>query len=691
MHALDLSRRSLVLRASFLALVAASAAAAGCVASDTGDAPGGADPGVISTGDRAEVLQDGAAEVHPSGVAAAAPSTDEPCPPAESFARTFGEGARVLVVSRMHLPVTGVSACSAKVVGDDGSGRIVALDGDGRERDAAELIREEQRAARERYGALRPELHDALIGADPAEHVSIWIWAKVHIEGADRQAAARDPAAGEAHASEAARRAMAALAPIEAELSRRGIEIMDKDGVTPSLRAVVTVKDLRDLARMEEIMAIGSDDWPGRPTGTTWYSTIRGGAAHALATGSGQRVCVIEGSRPDDTSQLEIAGVASPTGYSDWHTRWTSGIIRNTSAIEAAPAASVYIGNWADYTPTPAAPSVWQWCMASGTRAINFSWSFSDGSPGGLSNSDMAMDYLTKLYPFPLFVPAAGNTGDDPAHATVHNRARSALVVGASNDMGTSGVADDVMAWFSSYKNPASTHGDSELPNLVAPGVWVAAAGADAHGTSGAAPQATGVAALIASRNAVLGAWPEVKRAILMASAVEDIDGAPITQLPTKQPVVDARDGAGLLDAARAVELAAADNWRAPGSAAASAGYNGQTLQLSSIPDNSYLTQTWSAIAPASGRMRFVLAFDGSATCNSDISICSGDVLDADLDIVVQNSAGMTLCHSSSFDSSWEICDLAVSAGQTFQIKVWKWNDNVNSSWIGLAWMHYTP
>lgn len=622
-----------------------------------------------------------------AATATAGPLGDELCPPAEEFARRVGEGVRVLGVSRMRLPVTGAKACSAKVIGDGGVGRIVTLDDRGAERDAAKLLEEEQQAARDRFGALRPELHHAITDAEPAQLVNVWIWAKVHIDDADRELAARDPAVGEAHARGAAKKAMAALAPIEAQLARRGIQVLDKDGVTPSLRAVVSVADLRVLAKMDEIMAIGSDEWPGRPTGTTWYSTIRAAMAHASATGGGQRVCVIEGSQPDTYAQLEVAGVASPTGVGGAHTRWTAGIIRSTSTTETAPAAAVYIGNWANYVPTAAAPSVWQWCMSQGTRAANFSWSFSDGSPGGLNNSDMTMDYLTKLYPYPLFVPAAGNSGDDPTRATVHNRGRNVLVVGASDDRGTASVADDVMASFSSYRNPTSLHNDRELPNLVAPGLWVEAVGINASGTSGAAPQATGVAALIASRNPTLDTWPEAKRAILMASAVEDVDGVSVTTLPA----IDGRDGTGLLDGARAADLAAPANWRAPGSAAAVAGHNGQYLQFSTIPNNTYLTQTWNAVAPADGRMRFVLAFDGSATCSADVSSCSGDMLDADLDIVVQNSAGATLCWSSSYDSSWEVCDLPVSAGQTFQIRVWKWNHNVSASWIGLAWNYYTP
>lgn len=683
MNALPRSPRTLALHASCAALLAAGALAAGCAADSPGapdsasaDSPAPADPGASPAARTASPEAQDPAEQ--AGV---------PCPADEVFARAFGAGARVLRVTPLSLPVTGVSACSAKVVEEGGRGRIVTLDEAGNELDAEDLLEEERIAARKMYGALRPELHEALKGADPAQNVSVWIWAKMTLDTPDRDAAVADPRKGEALTREAARRAMAALAPVEEELARRGIEVMDRDGLTPMLRAVVTVADLRELAKMDAIMTIGSDDWPGRPTSTAWYSTIGAATAHLSATGTGQKACVIEGGRPDDTSQLELAGTASPTGYTDAHIRWTSGIIRNTSSTETAPNASVYIGNWHLYSPTAAAPSVWQWCMNNGARQLNFSWTFSDGSPGGLSGSDMAMDYLSKLYPYPLIVPAAGNNGGDPDHATVVNRGRNVLVVGASDDKGTTSLTDDTIAGFSSYKNPTSAHNDRELPNLVAPGVAVSAAGLNWNGTSGAAPQATGASALVGSRNSTLDAWPEVKRAVLMASAVRNIDGSSILSLPTS----DTKDGAGLLDAAGAVSLAAPANWRLPGSAAASAGYNGQFLQFSSIPDSSYLPQVWNAVAPTSGRMRFVLAFDGSATCSSDLSSCSGDSLDADLDIVVQNSAGTTLCWSTSYDSSWEMCDLQVVAGQTYQIKVWKWNHTASVTWMGLAWSHYTP
>ena len=52
----------------------------------------------------------------------------------------------------------------------------------------------------------------------------------------------------------------------------------------------------------------------------------------------------------------------------------------------------------------------------------------------------------------------------------VGNRSYNALVVGASDNNTTGQTSDDFLAEFSQYANPATTHNDLELPNLVAPG-----------------------------------------------------------------------------------------------------------------------------------------------------------------------------------------------------------------------------
>jgi hypothetical protein len=150
-------RRSLTFRASFVALFAAGAVASGCAQGSTDlsdtDAPDS------PAANAAPALRD----ADPAAQASSAdlPGTDmadeKACPPAEVFARAFGPGARVLHVARLALPVSGALACTAKVVGEDGSGRLLTLDGEAREVSGDALMADERAAARQKYGALRPE------------------------------------------------------------------------------------------------------------------------------------------------------------------------------------------------------------------------------------------------------------------------------------------------------------------------------------------------------------------------------------------------------------------------------------------------------------------------------------------------------------------------------------------------------
>ena len=47
---------------------------------------------------------------------------------------------------------------------------------------------------------------------------------------------------------------------------------------------------------------------------------------------------------------------------------------------------------------------------------------------------------------------------------------------------------------------------------------------------------------------------------------------------------------------------------------------------------------------------------------------CSSDTLDGDIDLRIHNSSGDVVCNSSTYDSSWEACDIAVTAGQTITL-----------------------
>jgi hypothetical protein len=80
--------------------------------------------------------------------------------------------------------------------------------------------------------------------------------------------------------------------------------------------------------------------------------------------------------------------------------------------------------------------------------------------------------------------------------------------------------------------------------------------------------------------------------------------------------------------------------------------------------------------------------------CNANGSGCQNDVLDGDLDLRVSkyvNGSWQSLCASTSYDSSWELCDLAVSAGETYKVELIKLVTTAAGTYVGIAWNNYDP
>lgn len=610
------------------------------------------------------------------------------CPSADDILAALDcPDCAVLNVGRVSLPMQGRNACTAKIVDESGVGSLFTTLDDGSVADEAALLEEERALFHARFGALTPELAAALDSLDSDDAIPVWIWARLTLEYPDKEAMIASPELGRRFAEEARDKAIAARAPIHAEIVRRGFRLLDDGGSTPMLRAVLPVHAIREMARMPEVVALGSDESPGHPLSTVYFTSDAAAAAQGMSTGSGRGVCLIEAGRPDNTSQLEIAGTASPNGATSSHIRMTSGLVRNTGTTDLAPAANVFIGNWDQYSATPTAPTVHEWCTSMGATTINFSWSFTDGSPGGLTGVDMQEDYFTKLWPFPLYVPAAGNAGCASGYDTVQNRAHNALVVGGSDDKGTTSFYDDTIYNCSSWRNPTSVHNDRELPYMVAPAVNIDSAGLTDTGTSFAAPQVAGTMALVEARNNSFGSWPEMKRALMLATSFRNVDGG----TPVNLPAGDLKDGAGLLHSAEAVTLADPANLRYPGNTPAWNGYGNATLNFTTDFTNGVSNAKWNMQALSWGNhLRVAIAWDGSATCSASGLTCSADTLDADLDLtIVDTTTGAIVCSSSSFDSSWEMCDFMTTANHQYRAEIRKYATTAASTYLGIAWNVY--
>ncbi|NOZ02876.1 MAG: S8 family serine peptidase, partial [Deltaproteobacteria bacterium] len=286
---------------------------------------------------------------------------------------------------------------------------------------------------------------------------------------------------------------------------------------------------------------------------------------------------------------------------------------------------------------------------------------------------------------YPLIAGASGNFGYD---SVPYNKGYNMICVGGSNDQGDSSRSNDTLYSDTSSKNPDTLHDDRELPMMVAPAVNVTAAGVTGSGTSAAAPQVAAAAAQMQYNNSSLKYWPEVQRAILMATADENVDG-PVLNL---NDTTDDRDGAGEMNIELAMSMSGSSYKVNGGNTPVQAGFDYGTMTFSSDFTNNYYNEVYYARYPFSGqRMRVVLAWDSTASCTdaSDPSSCTSDTLDADLDIYV-STGGRWVATSASWDNSYEFVEFDVQPNVTYEIRVYKSSSTATSTFFGLAWNTWT-
>jgi hypothetical protein len=232
------------------------------------------------------------------------------------------------------------------------------------------------------------------------------------------------------------------------------------------------------------------------------------------------------------------------------------------------------------------------------------------------------------------------------------------------------------------FRNPTSTHGDRELPELAANGTGVMANGQNMSGTSFAAPATAGVTALLQDVDPVLCSWHEGCRAILMASAGRNVAGS--TWWSDVASRTDSSDGAGAVDAESGVRIAQQRRWR--GAPATSRGWDVGTLASADIGSDRLATFRYHVQVPSLfwfPKVKVALAWDSKVTSFFGIPLAS--TLTVDLDLIVRDSRGVQVASAASWDNSYEVVEFSAVRGETYEIVVRRWSgtDNV---WFGIAW-----
>jgi hypothetical protein len=515
--------------------------------------------------------------------------------------------------------------------------------------------------------------------------VPIGVWPRLvlsaapYAKPADRRAL--EPPDGEARVAATVRKAAEGLRGALQRVEVRIADDQQPDEALPFVRATATVAQIRRLAESKAVGVIFFDDPSAITDLNASIAVARSDRAHIAGfDGTGIRVAVWEDG-PSVTTNLAFAGRFTTSPPASNHARLTSAVVKNVEPNLPhghAPDCDLYSANRSGVDAL-------RWAVRDQHCTVvsqSFHRSTEPGS-GSLQADDLLKDMLALRWPYPTIVQAAGNfwAGDSdnitpPESEFVNHKGYNSIAVGNHDD--TAGA----MSGDSTFRNPSTTHGDRELPEIAANGTGVSANGQTMSGTSFAAPATAGVTALLQDVDAVLCSWPEGCRAILMASAGRNVRGN--TWWQDVSSGVDGRDGSGAVDAQSGVRIAQQRRFR--GAPATRRGWDVGTLSSGDFGQDRLASFRYHVAVPGNllfPRVRVALAWDSAVTSSGDNATAS--TLTVDFDLLVRDSRGVQVASAASWDNSYEVVDFAATRGETYDIVIRRWS-GTDSVWFGVAW-----
>jgi hypothetical protein len=563
----------------------------------------------------------------------------------------------------------------------------VAVDKRGNEVDLETIVEEDRRAVLKKYGKLHPTLYDLIARSTSKTPIPTAIWLNVEEKKIDKSKfeldASIEPPEQLIVYRKQNRTAQNRL--IETLKGQYGIEGVTALAGAPVLLAKLSPKQIQELERQEAISAIFLHEPEGILDISASMAISRADEVIAAGwRGTGVRVAVWEDGA-DDERNLSIASRFSTTPTTSGHARMTTGIIKNRNRLFTtitgrpvyggyAPGSRVYAANTKDVTAL-------DWAITKmSCRVVNQSFHRpSEPASGNLSFDDTYKDYLIIHYPYPTIVHAAGNywMGDPdginpPADEFVNHKGYNSLSVGNHNDTATA------MDGSSVFRNPETTMGDRELPEICANGTDVSVVGLTDGGTSFASPAVAGSVALLQSVDTTLAYWPEGNRAILLAGAV-NVRG--LTWPDAMGGGFDQFDGSAALDIQESAKIA--QHRVGPNNEGQQRGWDVGTFRSGDFEREEW-RHLYRIKMPTFGtfrRIKVALAWNTDPTASGHMAANPP----TDYDLSVFDEAGALVSSSASYDNSYEIVDFLGDPGRTYIIRVHKaWGDE--GSYFGIAW-----
>lgn len=468
-----------------------------------------------------------------------------------------------------QLPELGTTLVEERVL-DAATGRIERRqhDATGRAVDGDALVRAAIASRHANHGKLHATLVDRLLGAG-AHDAAFWLVA----DGAPDLRGTIDRALAAGVPAEDARRQALTLATrhvapgnaaFAAAAGAAGATVTHVDSITPVVVVRAPAEVIRVLASRADVdLAYASStqsitegefelDTTHAPRCNDWASkTARTDAVHRRGiTGAGVKVLVNDVAAVATTNPWLPPVVTGLAGTPAAHATAVAGIIasRQIPNTGAAPGLTQLYSYGA--SGDTGAQTAWAWGMSQGISFGNCSWW--NGQKGQIQFLDRYFDYIIRNFAVMLF-KSAGNQGGSDGKITTPGCGYNMTASGNSTDNDTWDWNGDAMNSSSSWVNPLEGH---DKPEVTACGTTITTTttaspwiGAQGSGTSYASPVTCGVAALLAETNPLLAAKPEAVRALLMAGAFHNIEGA---------AALSDRDGSGHIDAAASQAATAA-------------------------------------------------------------------------------------------------------------------------------------
>lgn len=537
-------------------------------------------------------------------------------------------------------------------------------------------------------GKINPSLEAKLAQQKSDEKIPIAIWIKTAEITPVKRDGVVDDNQRSAQAAQVSNAIADAEKPVKERLQKDKIEIIYASTYAPVIFANVNKADIQSLSAMDQVVSIDPSIEYG-PYLNNAGPAILSPKIWAYSKAGWPKVSIIEDDGVASTNPYLAFGsyynAASPNVGS--HATYCAGIVQSKHTTYKGvnyKGPGILSGNSQTYTDS-ALMAATDWSISQGARVLSNSWGTT--CPYSLDNGLSALakyeDYIVRVYAVTV-VFASGNCGDygDVTRQYVGDpgRAYNVITVGSYNDRDSGWVwTDDIMSPFSSSKDVT---GLAQKPDLVAPGEgilstltaspWVGAYGSTS-GTSYAAPAVSGTAALIMNKSPYLGTWPEVVKAIVMASADHNIEGL---------DRYSDYDGAGGMNSYGAYGLASYIGTKAGGAVVPYA---------AGVPVN---FPSDNGVSLIQGKMvKAVITWDSRSTGYN-----GADALNSDLDLWLERRTGTSSsgyswiyedrCRSSqSVRNNFEIvqCNIPQSGYYRIHVYKWSWTDAAYAEYLGWA------